>query len=140
MLIRTRDKNGVGTTATIEITPMIDMVFLLLIFFLVATTFHQEEREIDVALPVAASGGPISATLREIIVNVDAQGGIVVSGRALEPEDLRSLISEAVAVNPKQKVTVRGDRGTAYANVVTVLDICKACGIQQPYLDTVLEP
>ena len=140
MLIRTRDKNGVGTTATIEITPMIDMVFLLLIFFLVATTFHQEEREIDVALPFAASGGPISATLREIIVNVDAQGGIIVSGRALEPEDLRSLISEAVAVNPKQKVTVRGDRGTAYANVVTVLDICKACGIQQPYLDTVLEP
>jgi biopolymer transport protein ExbD len=140
MLIRAREKNGVAATATIEITPMIDMVFLLLIFFLVATTFNQEEREIDIALPFAASGGPISATLREIIINVDSQGTIVVSGRALELDDLRSMITEAVAVNPEQKVTVRGDRGTAYANVVNVLDICKACGIQQPYLDTVLEP
>jgi biopolymer transport protein ExbD len=39
---------------------------------------------------------------------------------------------------PEQKVTVRGDRSTAYANVVTVLDICKGAGIQEPYLDTVL--
>jgi biopolymer transport protein ExbD len=44
-----------------------------------------------------------------------------------------------VAVNPQQKVTVRGDRATAYANVVRVLDVCKAAGIQEPYLDTVLD-
>ena len=138
MLIKSN--NEAALTASIELTPMIDMVFLLLIFFLVATTFHQEEREINIALPVAASGGPISATLREIVINVDAEGGIIVSGRRIEADDLRSMVSEAVAVNPEQKVTVRGDRSTAYANVVTVLDICKASGIQEPYLDTVLEP
>jgi biopolymer transport protein ExbD len=89
-------KNGIA----IELTPLIDMVFLLLIFFLVATTFHQTEREMQIALPAAASAGPISTALREIVINVD--------------------------------------RTTAYLNIVRVLDICKAAGIQEPYLDTVL--
>ena len=124
--------------ASIELTPIIDMVFLLLIFFLVATTFHQTEREMQVALPQAAFAGPISTSLREIIINVDTDGNIIVSGRTISPQDLQVLIEEAVAGNPQQKVTVRGDHRTAYANVVRVLDICKGSGIQEPYLDTVL--
>ena len=51
---------------------------------------------------------------------------------------LGRMVTEAVAANPEQKVTVRGDRGSAYAHIVRVLDICKAAGIQEPYLDTVL--
>ncbi|MBN2560569.1 MAG: biopolymer transporter ExbD [Phycisphaerae bacterium] len=135
MLAKSRDAR---TGVAIEMTPLIDMVFLLLIFFLVATTFHQAEREMQIALPEASSAGPISATLREIVVNVDAEGRIIVGSRLTEPEDLRSMIAEAVEANPEQKVTVRGDRSTAYANVVSVLDICKGSGIQEPYLDTVL--
>ncbi len=123
---------------SIELTPMIDMVFLLLIFFLVATTFRQEEREMQIALPFASSSAPISAMLRELIINVSAEGTIVVSGRAMDDEELRLLITEAVGANPQQKVTVRGDRAAAYAHIVRVLDICKACNIQEPYLDTVL--
>ena len=56
------------TDTSIELTPMIDMVFLLLIFFLVATTFQQTEREMKIALPMASSAGPISSALRELIV------------------------------------------------------------------------
>ena len=123
---------------TIEMTPMIDMVFLLLIFFLVATTFHQEEREMKIALPMASSAGPISMTLRELIVNIDAQGDIIVAGRMISVEDLRSMVVEAVKANPDQKVTVRGDRTVAYAAIIRVLDICKGSGIQEPYLDTML--
>ncbi|RIK68042.1 MAG: biopolymer transporter ExbD [Planctomycetota bacterium] len=123
----------------LDLTPMIDMMFLLLIFFLVATTFQQTEREMKIALPFAEAAGPISATLREIIVNVDAEGRIILAGRRVEPEDFRRTIQEAVAAHPEQKVSVRGDRSTDYGNVVRVLDICKAAGIQEPYLDTVLE-
>ena len=123
---------------SLELTPLIDMVFLLLIFFLVATTFHQEEREMQIALPVATSAGPISALLQELVINVDEEGHIILGGRRMEPEVLRSRIAEAVELNPQQTVTVRGDRRTAYANIVTVLDICKGAGIQEPYLDTVL--
>ncbi len=123
---------------TLEMTPLIDMVFLLLVFFLVATTFHQTEREMQVALPQASFSGPISTALREIIINVDKEGEIIVGGRSIDVSELRSLVDQAVAVNPEQKVTVRGDRGTAYANIVRVLDICKGAGVQEPYLDTVV--
>lgn len=134
-MIRANIEHG---SASIDLTPIIDMVFLLLIFFLVATTFHQTEREMQVALPEAKFAGPVSAALREIVINVDAQGAIIVGGRTMSPDDLRAVIEDAVARNPEQKVTVRGDRATAYANVVRVLDVCKGAGIQEPYLDTVL--
>lgn len=136
MLIRVKEpESGVA----IDLTPVIDMVFNLLIFFLVATTFLQTEREMRIALPFASSAAPISAMLQEVIINVDAEGKIIVSGKTLTPEDLRGLMGNAVQANPEQKVTVRGDRSTAYANIVAVLDICKNTGIQVPYLDTVLK-
>ncbi len=122
---------------TLEMTPIIDMVFLLLIFFLVATTFHQTEREMQIALPEAVSAGPISISLRELIINVGAEGEIVVSGRTISADDLRVLVQEAVPANPDQKVTVRGDRDTPYANIINVLDVCKGAGLQEPFLDTV---
>lgn len=136
MLLKVPD---VDSRASIELTPLVDMVFLLLIFFLVATTFHQEEREMQIALPYAKASGPISANLREIVINVDREGQIILAGRVATPDELRELIEQRVEVNPEQKVAVRGDRTTAYSNVVRVLDICKAAGIQEPFLDTVLE-
>lgn len=123
---------------TVEMTPMIDMVFLLLIFFLVATTFHQDEREMQIVLPVAGAATPISAMLQELIVNIDRDGQIIVSGRPLDVESFQTIVRDAVAANPEQKVTLRGDRDTAYANIVRVLDVCKSAGVQEPYLDTVL--
>ncbi len=138
MLIRGHkaDEGGVS----IELTPIIDMVFLLLIFFLVATTYHQTEREMQIALPDAESAGPISVSLREIIVNVTAEGGIIVSGRDVSADDLRRIVYAAVETNRDQKVTIRGDRATAYEAIVRVLDICKGAGIQEPFLDTVPTP
>jgi biopolymer transport protein ExbD len=136
-VIRARSE---AASPAVELTPMIDMVFLLLIFFLVATTFHQTEREMQVALPQAASGAPMSMALREIVINVTEQGDIIVSGRSRTPAQLREIITTAVETNSDQKVSVRGDRATAYANIVRVLDVCKASGVREPYLETVLKP
>ncbi len=133
MLISAREENQ---TLSIELTPLIDMVFLLLIFFLVATTFRQEEREMQIALPFASSSAPISAMARELIVNVAADGAIIVGGRPVDRESLQRIVTEAVATNGDQKVTVRGDRKAVYDTIVGVLDVCKAAGIQEPYLDT----
>lgn len=136
MLIKDADlESGIH----IDFVPMVDVLFNLLIFFLLATTIAQVEREMNIALPFASSAGPISTTLRELVINVDQKGGIYVEGRAIEAQPLADLIRDAVKVNPEQKVSVRGDKSTAYSNVVGVLDICKSSGIQQPYLDTVLE-
>ncbi len=123
----------------IDFIPMIDTLFNLLIFFLLATTLKQVEREMKIALPHASAAGPISAMLREIVVNVTLDGRLVVGGRDVSAEELRGTINDAVKRNPQQKVTVRGDRATAYSNVVRVLDIAKGAGVQEPYLDTVLD-
>ena len=122
----------------LDFVPMVDVLFNLLIFFLLATTIAQVERETQVALPFASAATPISAALREIIVNVDAEGRMIVAGQPIEAEALRGMIQGAVEANPEQKVSVRGDKATAYQNIVSVLDICKASGVQEPYLDTVL--
>ncbi len=121
----------------IDLTPVIDIVFLLLIFFLVATTFAQQERELKVTLPEAANAGPISAALREVVINVDSAGTIIVSGREMSDEDLRTLVREAIEANPEQKVTVRGDTSVNYGRITQVLDICKGEGVIDIFLDTV---
>lgn len=136
MLIRESD---VESSIHIDFVPMVDVLFNLLIFFLLATTIAQVEREMNIALPFANSAAPISQALREMIVNVDKDGRIFVSGRTVEPDQLRDMIKQAVAANPQQKVSVRGDRTVAYGSVVVVLDICKSSGVQEPYLDTVLK-
>ena len=129
--------HAVGSGPSIEMTPLIDMVFLLLIFFLVATTFQEAEREIRIALPEAEAAGPLTASLREIVINVTADGAIIVGGRTIEPEALRALVADAVEANPEQKVSVRGDRGVPYGRVAAVLDACKSAGVNDPFLDTV---
>jgi biopolymer transport protein ExbD len=124
-------------TPAIELTPIVDMVFLLLIFFLVATTFHQTERELAIELPEAASGTPISVALRELVVNIDASGAVVVSGRPLEVDALQELVREAVAANPEQKVAVRADQRAEWSAVVRALDAVRSGGVQSPWLDTI---
>ncbi len=135
MLVRDHDLEA---SIHIDFVPMVDVLFNLLIFFLLATTIAQVEREMNIALPFATAGGPISASVRELVVNIDAQGKMFVAGREVASDDLRSIVAEAVAGNADQKVTVRGDRSAAYSHIVGVLDICKTAGIQEPYLDTVL--
>jgi len=135
MMIRsTQQDSGVS----IELTPMIDTVFLLLTFFLVATTFQQAEREMSIALPEASAAVPITAGFREIVINVDSGGALVVNGASVTPDALRDMITSAVEGNPDQKVTIRGDRHAEYAHIVVALDICKGAGIPEPFLDTVV--
>jgi biopolymer transport protein ExbD len=75
--------------------------------------------------------------MREIVVNVERDGSIIIGGRRVDPDGLRAIVAEAVAERPGQKVTVRGDRDAPYANVARALDICKAAGVREPFLDTV---
>ena len=68
---------------------------------------------------------------------VATDGSVIVAGRSVDLEDLRTIVRDAVEANPEQKVTVRADKSATYDRVVGVLDACKAAGIQEPYLDTV---
>lgn len=134
MLIKSDESD---TSTHVDFVPMVDVLFNLLIFFLLATSLKQAEREMHIALPAARAPGPISAALREIVINVDAEGRAVVAGKTVSPEELKQMIETAVSANAEQKVSIRGDRRAPYEHIVAVLDICKGAGAHEPFLDTI---
>ena len=84
MLIRNVDARS---DLHVDFVPMVDVLFNLLIFFLLATSIAQTEREMKIALPHAASAGPISAAPREVIINVAGDGKAVVGGKVVADAD-----------------------------------------------------
>ena len=113
----------------VPLTPMIDVVFLLLCFFVTSQIFAQWETEIDVALPTAATGGMPQRLPGEVIVNVRADGATVVNGQTLDDAQLRAMMDRLVELFPGQPVLLRADKTTAYEHVVRVLDTCRQADI-----------
>lgn len=109
---------------TINLTPLIDVVFLLLIFFLTATTFQKEEVEMNLELPQAASGQPGDET-HVVVINVARDGRILVDGREVTVEALRQKLKAAATRDKDQEVEIRGDRRTQFGVVAEVLDACR---------------
>lgn len=116
----------------LSLTPLIDVVFLLLIFFLVASRLSQEDRQLDIALPSAANAMPMAVMPQELVVNVDAQGRIYIDGVELRLMDFEAMIQQRVVDNPTgQSVVIRADRRVPFQAPVDVMDVCLKHGI--PY-------
>ena len=111
----------------LSLTPLIDVVFLLLIFFLVASQFAREDTQLPLKLPSAASALPMTMDPEILTVNIAADGRYFVSGEYLTLDELSDRIARAVRDNPvSQSVVIRGDRTVPYQSVVDALDICHA--------------
>jgi len=119
-----------------NLTPMIDVVFLLLIFFMVATKFAEIERDLQVNPPSARDAQPVTAAPKELIVNVRRDGQFTVAGVEYPAEDLDRLIARAVEENPDQAVVVRGDRKAILQLPVEVLNLCEKHAVQRKFLTT----
>jgi biopolymer transport protein ExbD len=116
--------------SALNLTPLIDVVFLLLVFFLVASRLSEEDRKLDVVLPSAGSAQPMTAEPREIIVSIDQSGKYYLDAKNVSEQDLREIFQRAVADNPtRQSVIIRGDRRAPFQFVVTVMDLCNQAGI-----------
>lgn len=123
-----RIKHG-QVLGALSMTPLIDVVFLLLIFFLVASRLSQEDRELDIPLPSAANAMPMTAEPQEMVVNIDHNGAIFVNNRYLESDQFESLLRQTVVNNPLgQSVIIRADRRVPLQTPVNVMDICLQCG------------
>ncbi len=112
-----------------QLAPMIDIVFLLLIFFIVTWNFARYETEIDIKVPTAKEGQDRRRAVGEIILNVKADGSVVLNRRALEREQLEGVLGEIAGLYPDQAVILRGDEGVPYKYIVDVLDVCRSVGI-----------
>ena len=113
----------------VPLTPMIDVVFLLLCFFVTSQIFAKWETEIDIALPTAATGDMPQRLPGEVIINVLADGTAVVNGQTLDDAQLRAMMDRLVQLFPGQPVLLRADKTTAYEHVVRVLDTCRQADI-----------
>ncbi|MDE0862893.1 MAG: biopolymer transporter ExbD [Rubripirellula sp.] len=119
-----------SVASTLSLTPLIDVVFLLLIFFLVTSEFEEEERRLDIVLPTATSAVPMTSKPREMVIDIDTQGELYLSGKATDLAELQILLESAVSNNPtNQTVVIRADRATAFQPVVSVMDVCNRTGV-----------
>jgi biopolymer transport protein ExbD len=110
----------------LNITPVIDVVFILLIFFIVAAKFAREDRELPVQLPSAQSALPLTMVPEVMTVGVSSQGGYFIDGQMLDESTLEQRIRQGMADNPLNfSVVIRGDRQVPLQHVVTVMDACR---------------
>ena len=113
----------------IDLTPVIDVVFNLLIFFLVATRFDQEERQLPVTLPEVAQAQPLSMT-QEVVVNITREGNFFVAQKEYSESDLLTLLLAIREKNPHQSVLIRSDGDTSWKFGVKVMGLCNKANIE----------
>ena len=109
-----------------NLTPVIDIVFLLLIFFLVATRFNQDELEIATRLAEVADAQPLTMPPQEVIVNITDKGEYIVAGKTLSHESLARFLHEVALKNPgMQKVQLRTDERVSFGYAARVMGLCE---------------
>ncbi|MEM7454468.1 MAG: biopolymer transporter ExbD [Planctomycetota bacterium] len=125
-------RKRMSAIGSLSITPLIDVVFLLLIFFLVSSRFAEEERELELNLPSVSEALPATAQPDELVVNVDAEGRYFIDGSFHREEQVESILRRAQAANPlSQTVVIRADRKAEWERVAAAMNICKKAGIEE---------
>ena len=110
-------------------TSMLDVIFLLLCFFVTVSVFSQWENEISIKLPSAETSDEPDRLPGEIIVNLAKDGTVVVNGKLLELSDLQARLKKVAKFYPGQPVIIRADRELAYEKLVKVIDTCRAADV-----------
>jgi biopolymer transport protein ExbD len=117
-----------------NMTPMFDMMFLLIIFFLVTSQFAQEEKELDVQLPEGTEAMPLTARPKEIYINIDEHGRYYVDSKILTAAELEQFLRQAATNNPaNQTVIVRADKRAQWDFVAAAFRACNQAGIRDYY-------
>jgi biopolymer transport protein ExbD len=134
-MVRLDEETNDGS-GELNLAPMIDVVFLLLIFFMVATTYATIEEQIDLDLPVAQSGETPTEVPDELVVDVDREGNLFLAGAPIDEGGLTALFERTARADPDTPVTVRGDERSNLGRIVGVLDLCRLAGLTNAGLRT----
>ncbi|MDP6444233.1 MAG: biopolymer transporter ExbD [Pirellulaceae bacterium] len=114
-----------------NMTPMIDVVFLLIIFFLVSSHLAKQESQLDLPLPVADSGDtPVDSEQPRVTVNVLAEGAIRLAGRDTPINMLVARLQQhRQKEGPNLEVRIRSDRTVPYRNIEPIMKACADAGV-----------
>ena len=113
--------------AEINITPMLDIVFIMLIFFIVTTSFTKETGAV-ITKPVAEQA--IALRNGTILIGVRSNDDIWMSKRLIELREVRSIVEQAKAENPKSSVVIVADKDSRIGTVTQVMDQVKLAGVE----------
>jgi len=111
------------------IAPMVDVLMVLLVFFIVTWNFALSENELDVRVPSAAKANEPQPYVGQVVINVKANGTIVVNRQQKTVRELLDQLKKLAQLYPDQAVIVRGDEAVDYKHIVQVLDICREADI-----------
>jgi biopolymer transport protein ExbD len=123
----------------LNMTPMVDVILNLLIFFMLGSRFAAEEQQVDIQLPKVSQAQPLTAPPDEIVINVFADGHLVVDQNSVSADELKRLLAEARQRYRDQAVLIRGDGKVDYQSVMDVLSICQSAEISKYSLATQLK-
>jgi len=118
MRTQLHDDEDVG----VDMAPLIDCVFLLLIFFLVATTLKKLDRELQIELPDAAAAVETKLQPGTIVVGLDDQGMLHLGAQPVSYDQLHALLRQTAAENPDARIRINADRNTRYDDIIHVID------------------
>lgn len=123
----------------IPMTSLIDVVFLLLIFFLVATNFTRHEVDHAVNLPESEAGVKVANVPDRLVINIRENAVLVVNGTVVTETELRSMVAAFAAAHADRPAVIRADGRVQYQAVMKVFGICRSGGVKNIDLP-VMEP
>lgn len=123
-----RKKNR-STLPSFQMTSMMDIIFLMLFFFITTSVFSQWEYEINITLPSAQSGKVPDRLPGEIIINITKDGRVSVNQQDLTLDALRARLDRLARYFPGQPVVLRADKETRYEDLIKVVDTCRKADI-----------
>ncbi len=125
-----RFKNrSVPVTVAFQIAPMVDILMVLLCFFVVTWSMARKENELDVRVPAAQAGQESNPVVNQTVLNVKSDGSVVWDRKPINKTDLLEKLRSLAALFPDYAIILRGDVKTNYEHIVEVLDICRQAGI-----------
>lgn len=123
----------------LNLTPMIDIVLLLVIFFMVGTQFAQYESQYEIDLPRVTEAQPLTSLPDELVVSVAEDGTLYIGGESKSITEIEETLKTARDRYADQVVIIRGDAHGPYQHVMTVLSLCKRARISNVQLANRLE-
>lgn len=112
-----------------QIAPMVDVLLVLLCFFILTWNFARKEMELDVKVPTAEHGGEPVLDVNQTVLNLKADGSMVMNTKPITLKELGDKMAALATINPDYAIILRGDENVAYKHVVNVLDVCRGAGI-----------
>ncbi len=122
----TQDEN-----LSLNLTPMIDVVFLLVIFFMVATKFTEVERNIELELPQVSSAGVAATPTAPKVVTVKSNGETLLDGQSVTLDELSDQLAAAVSQSTDVQVVINGDARTPFQDIAAALAACREANISE---------